>query len=541
MEATAHEPSSSRPSTGAASLDTRIDAPCSDPADVDPVLKNPHHELPLARRLLIMASIVLTQLIQMIPLGAGIVASLSIAAALGETNPSSATWIAASYPLTQSAFILPGGRLGAIFGHKRLLFIGAVIWVAFSLGSGFAPDFVTLCILRGFTGIGGGLMVPNSVAVLGLTFPPGRLRNLAMGLFGCAAPVGAAGGAIVAGLLAQLTPWKWMFFFLYCTADICCSAISGTFVFATVYLSIPADDPVDRDGSIDFVGAYLGVGGLILFNFVWNQAPAVGWQTPYEYILLIVSLLHFGAFCYWEMRVAKHPILPFTIWTRPSFGPLIVVLFLTFMAFGCLLWYLAVWERTIRHYTNLAIAGSTSPLIIVGGLMALCSAWLIPRIPAQYITGIGLLAVMTSLILLGTMPAQQMYWKQAFVAAIIMGMGPDFVATMGQVIASNSVKRHEQGVAGSLIGVLQTYGLSTGLGFAGTVESQLNDNGRNPVKGFRGAIFLGVGFCVLALIINLLFVRVPKDNQEGWKTDDLRHPTEKVRSEVHMDVKEGHV
>jgi MFS family permease len=57
-------------------------------------------------------------------------------------------------------------------------------------------------------------MVPNSVALLGITFPPGRTRNIVMGLFGAMAPIGAAGGSVFGALLTQLTPWKWLFFFL---------------------------------------------------------------------------------------------------------------------------------------------------------------------------------------------------------------------------------------------------------------------------------------------------------------------------------------
>lgn len=71
-----------------------------------------------------------------------------------------------------------------------------------------------MCVMRGLCGIGGGLMVPNIVALLGIAFPPGRKRNLAFGLFGATAPVGASGGALVSGVIVQLAGWKWIFFFL---------------------------------------------------------------------------------------------------------------------------------------------------------------------------------------------------------------------------------------------------------------------------------------------------------------------------------------
>lgn len=165
------------------------------------------------RKNVFMVAVVLTQLLQMIPFGAGINSSLSIAASIG-ASPIQATWIAASYPLTQGTFVLIGGRMGAVYGHKNLLAAGCFIWVVFTLGTGFAKTIVVLGVLRGLTGLGGGLMVPNAIGLLGMTFPPGKQRNLSFALFGAMAPVGAAGGSLIAAVFIQLTECKWLFFFL---------------------------------------------------------------------------------------------------------------------------------------------------------------------------------------------------------------------------------------------------------------------------------------------------------------------------------------
>lgn len=106
-----------------------------------------------------------------------------------------------------------GGRLGEVYGHKKMLMAGAVWWLIWHLASGFAPDVISLCIFRGLAGVGGGFLVPNCIAMLGITFPPGPKRNFSMGLFGAMAPSGAAGGCLVAALLIQLTEWKWVFFY----------------------------------------------------------------------------------------------------------------------------------------------------------------------------------------------------------------------------------------------------------------------------------------------------------------------------------------
>lgn len=117
--------------------------------------------------------------------------------------------------------------------------------------------------------------------------------------------------------------------------------------------------------------------------------------------------------------------------------------------------------------------------------------------------------------LLATMPAQQVYWQTVFFAVSFAAFCPDFIFTASQIIASNSVKRNEQGIAGSLIGTLWTYGMSTGIGFGETAEVQTNRGGTDLVRGYRSALYLGIGFAAAAIVLSLLFVRIKKDEREG--------------------------
>jgi len=251
-----------------------------------------------------------------------------------------------------------------------------------------------------------------------------------------------------------------------------------------------------------------------------SQAPSVGWDEPYEYALLIVSVLHLAGFIIWERNIAKVPILPFDIWTAPSFAPMIAAAFITFMAVGVVIWYITIWEYEIRDYTLLLLGASYSTLAVCGTGAAFASGRAIRIIPAQYIMAIGAVATAVSNVLLATMPARQTYWAQVFPALICLAFGPDFIFTAAQIIASNAVERRHQGIAGSLVGTVASYGMSTGLGMASTVEVYTNDHGRKQIQGFRHALYLGVGMAGLAAIIALVFVRIPKDVREGWDEDD---------------------
>ncbi|KAB8300498.1 hypothetical protein EYC80_000663 [Monilinia laxa] len=462
------------------------------------------------RENIFMVFITLTQLVQMIPLGAGINSSFAIGEALGATEAQS-VWIVASYPLTQGTFVLIGGRLGAVYGHKNVFTAGCVWWTLWALCGGFSDNLISMCIMRGLCGIGGGLMIPNIVALLGITFPPGKKRNLSFALFGSMAPVGAAGGSLVGAVIIQLSDWKWLFLML---------GLLGFVVYGVAITAVDSDIPIDPKGTVDWIGSYLGVAALILFNFVWNQAPLVGWNNPYEIALLVVSVLHFAGFVYWEMKVATDPILPFNIWKAPSFGLLMLAIFFSFMSLGIFFWYMNAYMQNIRGDSLILTGFQYLPLTIVGCAVAFLAAWLVPRVPAQVIIGLGCLAMVIINVLLATIPANMTYWAMAFPAMFISAFTIDLITTSAQIIASNTVPMKYQGIAGSLIGTLLGYGLSTGLGIAGTVEVHTNDNGNNLLKGYHSAAYLAVGLASAALIISVIFIRIPKDTREGWAEDD---------------------
>lgn len=158
--------------------------------------------------------IVLTQLVQMMDFGSGIVSASIIGDILGVT-PAQAAWIASSYPLTQGSIVLVSGRLGAVFGHKKLLTIGCAWWVFWNMATAaYGGTIISISIMRALAGIGGGLIVPNAVALLTITFPPGQQRNLSLALFASMGPVGGAGGCVIIGIFLQWLHWTWIFFFL---------------------------------------------------------------------------------------------------------------------------------------------------------------------------------------------------------------------------------------------------------------------------------------------------------------------------------------
>ena len=198
------------------------------------------------------------------------------------------------------------------------------------------------------------------------------------------------------------------------------------------------------------------------------------------------------------------------------------------MSLGIFFWYMNIYMQTIRGDSLIRVGVQYLPLTIVGCVNAFFAAWLVPRVPAQVIIGMGCLAMVTINVLLATIPARLTYWAMAFPAMFVSAFTIDLITTSAQIVASNTVPMKYQGVAGSLVGTLLSYGLSTGLGFGGTVEVHTSDHGANPLKGYHSAAYLGVGLATAALVLSVGFIRIPKDTREGWSENEAESGANEV-------------
>lgn len=131
------------------------------------------------------------------------------------------------------------------------------------------------------------------------------------------------------------------------------------------------------------------------------------------------------------------------------------------MRLGIFFWYMNIYMQTIRGDSLIMVGVQFLPLTIVGCANAFFAAWLVPRVPAQVIIGMGCLAMTTINVLLATISAELIYWGMAFPAMFLSAFTIDLITTSAQMIASNTVPMKHQGVAGSLVGTLLSYGMTT--------------------------------------------------------------------------------
>ncbi|KAK5170473.1 uncharacterized protein LTR77_005061 [Saxophila tyrrhenica] len=468
----------------------------------------PYESLSHIHELCFIILICCSQLLTQAAFGQTLIPYQPLAKGLGVSSPGQLAWTVASYSLTVGTFVLPAGRLGDMYGSKRMLIIGWVwfgIWsivaglsvlVPLSRSGGSSGRVIMFCVSQALRGIGPAILLPNAVAIIGRSYPNGQRKNLVFAGFAMCAPLGAFVGAVFGGIFGQLAWWPWTMWSLGIAA--LGLGLAATFI-------IPADkaEQIQQDQHFDFVGALLGVAGLILFNVAWNQATVVGWPEAYVPVLLTLGILILAAFFLWESRI-EQPLLPSSIF-KPGTVVILLVTSLGWQSFGVFTFYLVQFLTNIRGTTPLGTVAQLATIAISGGAAAIVTGLSIRFIPSHWLITISASAFTVGNILLATMPAHQTYWAQAFVGLLIIPFGMDISFPAASLVLSDMVPPHLQGVAASLVNTVINYSISIGLGVAGTAEREVSLGGATLLEGYHVALYVGVGMAGGSLVIAVGF------------------------------------
>lgn len=458
-------------------------------------------QMPLRREVPFVFIVCSSNIVTQASLGMTIAPLNIIGRSFGSPSPGQLSWFVAAFALTVGTFILIAGRLGDMFGHK-LMFISGFLWYGlWSLVTGFSSyshSQIFFDFTRAMQGIGPAMMVPNSLAILGHHYPPGRRKEFVFAIYGATAPNGFICGSVFGSLLAEYAWWPWEFWIM-AVACFLLSLLAIWFVPSTCEPSLSK-----AAKQFDYLGAATGVAGLVLFNIAWNQAPSVGWSNAYVITFLVVGLLLIVMCLYIETKV-NQPLIPQQALSG-KVGFVLGCIALGWASFGIWIYYYFQFIENLRHIRPLLGAAQNAAAGPAGICAALTTAYLLSRVPTSWVMAMAMLPFTLGSILLATMPVAQTYWLQTFFSTIITPWGMDMSFPAGTIILSNLVPKDCQGIAASLIVTVVNYSISIGLGIAGTVESHVNDNGRDLLKGYRGAFYAAIGLSGTGFLLALLFV-----------------------------------
>ena len=435
------------------------------------------------------------------------------------------SWFAASFSLTVGTFVLPAGRIGDIVGHKPIVILGFSLLSVWSLIAGlshYTGSYIFFDVCRAMQGIGCAVLLPNSLAILARVFRPGTYaKHLSFSFFAATAPNGFLVGALFTTLMSMNNKmgWFWGFYIMAITSALLAAACVWVLPSEEEMRAVSASwnldgkqqpeeqEPTSETASIapavsvteakaplwkrlDLIGTITGVVGLVLFNFAFNQALVVGWSTVYVYVLLIVGFLFIVTFIYSEGR-ALFPLLPTSVF---HLSGTLILLCLAFgwASFGIWVFYLNLFQQNIRQYTPIFTILTFVPAGFAGIVAAFSSAQILGKTSPPFVMLLSLLAFCIGSCIAGNAPVR--VESLPYISSGIMPFGMDMSFPAASIILSDFLPSHQQGTASSIVNTVVNYSIALGLGFAGVVESQVNDGGRDQLKGYRGASYMGMGF-----------------------------------------------
>ena len=473
----------------------------------------------MAFEVLFVSIICSAQLMTQAGLALSVVPMFIIGNSYGSSDPGQLSWFTAAYSLTVGTFILIAGRLGDTFGHKRFFVAGFLWYGLWCMIGGLAiySNQILFDISRAMQGIGPAFLLPNAIAIIGHTYAgQNRKQEMIFSLFGATAPGGFVLGAVFSSLLSERLSWPWAYWIMAIT---CCTlGIISVFVIPRA----DADEEEEEDSRIsplwqrlDIPGSVVGVCGLVLFNFAWNQGASIGWEAPYIGVTLALGVIVLCIFTLIEIK-ATHPLVPFRLLTTEALLSLICIS-AGWASFGNFVLYLWTMMDNLRNQSILLTSAQFSVVAVSGLCAAITTGFVISHLRISLVMLMAMTAFTVGGILFATMPVDQTYWAQTFVGLIILPWGMDMSFPAGTIVVSRAMPKKQQGVGASLVNTVVNYSISIGLGIAGTVQVYLVRGGADPLQGIRSSWYTaiglaGVGFCTA--IVWCLTEKRPKKSKD---------------------------
>jgi EmrB/QacA subfamily drug resistance transporter len=412
-------------------------------------------------------------------------------------------WIITAYGLTSAGFLMLSGRVGDIYGRKKLFIIGVLLFSLASLAGGLAPSETVLILARMLQGIGAAMASATGLSILVAAFPEGMARNRALSIFAAATGSGFAVAMILGGVITTTLEWRWVF-------DINVPIGVAVSLLSIKYISRSTTRRTGSHESLDILGGVSITAGLMLLVYSLSSAQDTGIGSPQTLELLLLSGIVLAAFLLIEYR-SKGPLMPLGFLRRSSIFGANAVGLIQVAAFVAMIFILTNYFQQVLGYSALSAGVAFAPMgvvfLVVSGLL---SARLVNRFGLKRIIISGMVLQTIGYLLLSSISATDSYFGGLFGPMLLIGVGFGLGYTAINISALTGTRRGEEGVASGLINTSRQIGGPIGLAVLLTVvnfESSAT-TGRLAVQS-ASAMVPGFGYAFLAAalltVIGIIF------------------------------------
>lgn len=371
---------------------------------------------------------------------------------------SSVQWVVTAYALAFGSLLLLGGRLGDLFGRRRMFVLGVAVFAIASLIGGIAPSGALLLSARALQGAGAALASPAALALINTTFPAGKERNRAMAVYAAMSGAGAAVGLILGGLLTE-ADWRWTFFI---------NVPIGLAVAALAPRVLVESE--GKDGTLDLWGALTGTVGLFGIVYGLSHAGQRGssWGDFETLFPLFGGLVVLAAFVVVESRV-KHPLLPLRILSNRTRAVSLTAMLVVGAAMFAMFFFLGLFVQQVLGYSPMKTGFAFLPFSV--GIIAAAgiASNLAGRIDPRWLAGFGGGLMTVGMWGFSQLSIDSGYASHLLPWVVVMGFGMGFVFIPLTITSTAGVAKDDSGAAASALNTAQQIGGAVGIAALTTV------------------------------------------------------------------------
>lgn len=456
------------------------------------------------RKWLVLAILALAQFMVVLDVTIVNVALPAIQRDLG-FSADSLQWVVNAYTLAFGGLLLLGGRASDLLGRRRLFMAGLALFGAASLGGGLAGSDSALIAVRTVQGVGAALLSPAALALLTVTFPAGRERNIALGVWGALAAIGGTLGVVAGGLLVDSLGWEWIFFV---NVPIAIAALAAVPV-------VVRESRRGEGGAFDLAGAVLGTGGLLALVYAVIRTEAAGWGSAEVLGLFGAAVALFALFVAVESR-AKDPLVPLRLFRLRGLSVSAVALALNGGAFLGMFFITALYLQQVHGDSALDAGLHFVPMGIAAIVAAAVASQVVTRIGTRPVYLTGALIGIAGLVALSQAGADASYGTAILPGMVVFGLGMLMVGVSNQIAAIAEVPHADAGAASGIVTAAFQVGGAIGLALISTAATsrttdELAAGAAQPealAAGFERGLLIAAAIVVVNLVVGA--VRAPR-------------------------------
>jgi EmrB/QacA subfamily drug resistance transporter len=421
-------------------------------------------------------------------------------------SETSLAWVVNAYLLTFGGFLLLGGRLGDLFGHRRLFLVGIGLFTAASLACGLATSQGFLVAARAAQGLGGAVVSAVALSLIMTLFTEPGERAKAMGVIGFVAAGGGSIGVLLGGILTDVLDWSWIFL------------VNVPIGVAVVVLSLrllPGGRGPAPAGRLDVAGAVTVTAALMLAVYAIVNGNEAGWTSARTLGLLGGAAVLLAAFLAIEARVPS-PLMPLSLFRLRNVAVANVVGVLWAAAMFAWFFLSALYLQLVLGYSPLEVGLAFLPANLIMGAFSLgLSARLVLRFGIRPPLAAGLLLSAVGLALFARAPVDGSFAVDVLPSMILLGFGAGIAFNPMLLAAMNDVEPSESGLASGVVNTSFMMGGALGLAILASLAAARTDDllasGDDSLVALNGgyqiAFVVGAAFAAAAAVLGAVLLR----------------------------------